>query len=122
MKGLVRPSAGDEATQVLENRRSEGRGEGMKRILVLVAVLATAAIAATPAFASGTVTWTGQGSGNLPCSGGEHWVLSGNADVTGATLKFNGQVVATFSQSGGGSWSADTDLGITSADIGHVTA
>jgi hypothetical protein len=94
----------------------------MKKIVLLMAVLATAAIAATPAFASGTVTWTGQGSNNLPCSGNEHWVLSGNADVTGATLKFNGSTVATFSQSGGGSWSADTNLGVTSADIGDVTA
>jgi hypothetical protein len=42
--------------------------------------------------------------------------------VTGATLMFNGQTVTTFSQSGNGSWSADTDLGVTSADIGHVTA
>src|SRR4029450_10921153 len=101
--------------------RGQGRGEGMKKILVLLAVLVTAAIAATPAIASGTVTWTGQGSQNLPCSGGEHWILSGNATVTGATLKFNGQVVATFTQSGGGSWSADTDLGVTAADIGHGT-
>src|SRR3954449_10517701 len=94
----------------------------MKRILVLVAVLATAAIAATPALAGGTVTWTGNGSANLPCSGGEHWVLSGNATVTGATLKFNGQVVGSFTQSGNGSWSVDTDLGVTSGDIGDVTA
>src|SRR5918912_1350699 len=94
----------------------------MKRFLVLVAVLATAAIAATPALAGGTVTWTGQGSDNLPCSGSEHWILSGNADVTGAQLFFNGQLVGSFSQSGQGSWSIDTDLGVTSADIGHVTA
>jgi hypothetical protein len=94
----------------------------MKKFFVLVAVLATAAIAATPAFAGGTVTWTGNGSANLPCSGGEHWILSGNATVTGATLMFNGQVVGSFTQSGDGSWSVDTDLGVTADDINHVTA
>jgi hypothetical protein len=94
----------------------------MKKFFVLLAVLAIAAIAATPAFASGTVTWTGSGSQHLPCSGGEHWILSGNATVTGATLMFNGQFVGSFSQSGQGAWSVDTDLGVTADDIGDVTA
>jgi hypothetical protein len=76
----------------------------MKRILVLVAVLATAAIAATPAFA-GSASWdgqTGNGADNLPCEVGGFWVLSPGADVGTATLTVNGVVVGDMVQAGGG--------------------
>jgi hypothetical protein len=83
--------------------------------------MAAVAFFAAPAFAA-DVTWSGNGSQNLPCSGNEHWILAGNVNVTSAQLLYNGVVVATFSQHGQGSWSANTNIGVTSADIGHVSA
>jgi hypothetical protein len=85
----------------------------MKKLLVvLAAAFATAAIAVTPAFATGgTATWNGQGSQNLPCEGNEHWVLSNSKDVTGAELWVDGTDMGAFSQSGQGSWSIDTNFG-----------
>jgi hypothetical protein len=69
-----------------------------------MAVLATAAIAATPAFA-GSDTWdgvSGNGADNLPCADGGFWVLSPGADVGTATLTVNGVVVGNMVQAGGG--------------------
>jgi hypothetical protein len=86
----------------------------MKKLLVvLAAAFATAAIAVTPAFADGTVTWGGQGT-FAECGEGEtpglHWIFTpgGNDSVTAATLTVNGSEVLPMSQSGGGSWSADS--------------
>jgi hypothetical protein len=85
-----------------------------KRLVVFAAVLATAAIAVTPAFADGSVNWTtGQGT-YAACGEGEtpglHWVFTpgGNDSVTAATLTVNGSEVLAMTQSGGGSWSADS--------------
>jgi hypothetical protein len=85
-----------------------------KRFVVFAAALATAAIAVTPAFADGSVDWTpGQGT-YAACGAGEtpglHWVFTpgGNDSVTAATLTVNGSEVISMTQSGGGSWSADS--------------
>ena len=82
-----------------------------KRLVVFAAALAAAAIAVTPAFADGTATWDGNGSQNLPCSGGEHWVLANAQDVTGAELFVDGVDSGAFEQHGQGAWSIDTDFG-----------
>jgi hypothetical protein len=78
------------------------RGEvrGLRRFaLVLAAGVATAALAATPAFAGSTV-WDGNGSENLPCEFGGHWILSPGKDVGTATLTVDG-VNYPMTQSGG---------------------
>ena len=41
---------------------------------------------ASPAWANGTITWTGNGSDNLPCPNGGHWVLAPSAGITGRDL------------------------------------
>ena len=84
----------------------------MKRLLVgtlapsAMVALAIVLLMAPTASAQTTITWTGQGSENLPCEGGGHWVLTGQG-ITSATLTVNG-VTYTMVQSGGGSWSADS--------------
>jgi hypothetical protein len=84
----------------------------MKKVLVvLAAAFATAAIAVTPAFAGGTVSWDGNFSGTLPCSGNEHWVLSNSSGVTGAELWVDGADMGAFGQHGQGAWSIDTNIG-----------
>jgi hypothetical protein len=74
------------------------------------------AIFPTAAFADGTVHWNGtngwppklEGGGSANnCLGGGHWVLTAAQGVTGATLIVNG-VSYPMSQSGNGSWSADS--------------
>ena len=82
----------------------------MKRsILALVAVLVGMLLVVwSPTVLAGTqVTWTGNGSENLPCEGGGHWILSPAQDITSATLTVNG-VQYTMVQSGEGSFSADS--------------
>jgi hypothetical protein len=79
----------------------------MKRLFVLLAVaVATAAFYAGPALA-GETTWTGNGSENLPCAEGGHWILSPAQGITSATLTVNG-VTYEMTQSGDGSFSADS--------------
>jgi hypothetical protein len=82
-----------------------------KLLVVLAAAFATAAIAVTPAFADGTVSWDGNFSGTLPCSGNEHWVLSNSSGVTGAELWVDGADMGAFGQHGQGAWSIDTNIG-----------
>ena len=83
----------------------------MKRILVFVAVLATAAIAATPAFA-GSTTWGGNGvSEGETCTEGAHWILSPGDGISSATLTVNGETVTMVKNGpadGNGSLSAVT--------------
>jgi hypothetical protein len=76
---------------------------------LLVAAFATLVLIAAPAaFAwGGETTWSGNGSENLPCTEGGHWVLSPGHGLTAATLTVNG-VVYPMTQSGEGSWSADS--------------
>jgi hypothetical protein len=88
------------------------KGTNMKRLLVgtlapsAMLALAMVLLMVPSASAQTTITWTGQGSENLPCEDGGHWVLTGQG-ITSATLTVNG-VTYTMVQSGGGSWSADS--------------
>ncbi len=79
---------------------------GRTKFALITAIVLALAIP-TAAFADGTVVWTGHGSDNLPCPGGAHWVLSNAQGITGATLIVNGNSYG-MSQSGQGSWSADS--------------
>lgn len=95
----------------------------MKRFFFGVpAALAALALCATPAFATGstTIQWEGHGSESLPCSGSEHWVLSPAQGITSATLYIDG-VAYTMTQSGGGSYSADTNVGFDGSQSVSVT-
>jgi hypothetical protein len=95
----------------------------MKRFFFVVpAALAALALCATPAFATGskTIQWEGHGSESMPCSGNEHWVLSPAQGITSATLYIDG-VAYTMTQSGGGSYSADTNIGFDGSQSVSVT-
>jgi hypothetical protein len=95
----------------------------MKRFFFVVpAALAALALYATPAFATGstTIQWEGHGSESMPCSGSEHWVLSPAQGITSATLYIDG-VAYTMTQSGGGSYSADTNVGFDGSQSVSVT-
>jgi hypothetical protein len=74
----------------------------------------------TAASASTTVTWTGNGSENLPCSDAGHWVLSPAQGITSATL-FVGGVAYTMHQNGLGSFAADSVGAIDSSTIVSAT-
>ena len=87
---------------------------GATLLMLAWAIFPSAAVAAT------TITWTGQGSQNLPCSGNEHWVLSPAQGITSAFLTVDG-VNYPMSQSGAGSFSVDTNVGVDAGDIGNVT-
>ena len=52
-------------------------------------------------------TWEGNGSENLPCSEGAHWVLAPSNDVTSASVTVDGTTYV-MTQNGEGSWSADS--------------
>lgn len=81
----------------------------MRKVLIgFVVVIVALAIYVSSAQADGTVGWSGNGSNNLPCSGGAHWVLSPAAGITGATLIVNGQSYGMSQSGNGGSWSADS--------------
>jgi hypothetical protein len=54
-----------------------------------------------------TINWATNGSGNLPCPGGAHWVLSPAKGVISATVTVNG-VTYVMTRSGGGSFSANS--------------
>jgi hypothetical protein len=78
-----------------------------KSLLVLALAVMTVGGTASIALASTTIQWTGQGSENLPCSGGGHWVLTGQG-ITSATMTVNG-VQYTMVQNGNGSFAADSN-------------
>jgi hypothetical protein len=69
-----------------------------------------------PVSADGVINWEGHGSENLPCEFGGHWVLAPAFGIDSAVLTVNGSDY-TMSQSGNGSWSADSsgplDQGLT---------
>ena len=88
---------------------------GATLLMFAWAIFPSAAVAASP------TTWTGQGSQNLPCSGNEHWVLSPAQGITSAVLTVRG-VNYPMLQSGQGSFSVDTNVGVNAGDIGQVTA
>jgi hypothetical protein len=94
----------------------------MKRSFVaLAATFAMAAVCAAPALAGETtIGWEGNGSENLPCAGNEHWVLAPAQGITSATLTIDG-VDYAMTQSGEGSFSADTDVGFDGSQEVSVT-
>jgi hypothetical protein len=88
------------------------------RKLLVLALSAMAVVALIgSASASTRITWTGQGSENLPCQYGGHWVLTGKG-ITSA--KVNG--VAPMYQNGGGSFAYDSVGPINKGMIGSVFA
>src|SRR5512146_1892441 len=74
-------------------------------VIMVLAFTTTGKFGVTSAKADGTIPWTGNGS--QACPTGCHWVLAPAKDITGATLWVNG-VSYTMTQSGQGSWSADS--------------
>ena len=94
----------------------------MKKLIVL-GITAACMLLAPAALASGEFTWTAgvdQGSDNLPCTNGAHWVLTGTQNVTSATLTFKGQTYQ-MEQSGSGSFSVDTPGSVEEGDTVLVT-
>ena len=94
----------------------------MKR-LALLGTVAFMVLFVGVAHASTSVSWTGgqdQGSENLPCSDGGHWILSPAQGITSATLMFEGHSYV-MEQSGGGSYSVDTDGPISTGDTATAT-
>lgn len=72
------------------------------------------------ASASTSVTWTGNGSENLPCSDAAHWVLSPARGITSATLYVDGVSYAMV-RNGLGSFAADSDGAVDASTIASVT-
>jgi Prealbumin-like fold domain len=62
---------------------------------------------------SGTIPWEGQGSDQLPCDGGAHWVLAPADGIESATLHV-GDSTYVMTQNGQGSWAADSDGAVPS--------
>jgi Prealbumin-like fold domain len=77
--------------------------------LAIGALALSMALLARPAIvqASGTIGWGGNGSDNLPCDNGAHWVLAPADGIDSATLHV-GAASYNMTQSGQGSWSADS--------------
>jgi hypothetical protein len=76
--------------------------------LVVVATMAVAGIAR----ADDTANWdgqTGNGSDNLPCPFGAHWILSPGGGVTGAELTVDSAAAIDMTQHANGSWTANSD-------------
>ena len=89
----------------------------MRKLLVLaLSAIAVVGLVGS-ASASTQINWTGQGSDNLPCQYGGHWVLTGKG-ITSAYV--NG--VAPMYQNGRGSWAYDSVGPITAGMIGQVFA
>jgi LPXTG-motif cell wall-anchored protein len=73
-------------------------------------------LTATAAQASDNVIpWEGQGSDNLPCSSGGHWVLAPAFGIDSAVLTVEGTDYV-MTQNGNGSWSADS-VGAIDEDV-----
>ena len=92
----------------------------MKRFALLGVLLAVPLlmIGVGVASADATITWTAgvdQGSNNLPCSDGAHWVLSPAQGITSATLTFKGQTY-TMQENGSGSYSVNTPGPVVAGD------
>jgi len=74
-----------------------------------------------PAQADGEVSWQGQGSDNLPCVSGGHWILAPSFGVElPVVLTVNGQSYV-MQQSGNGSWWADSSGALDSELVAYVT-
>lgn len=100
-------------SQEFESPHSHLKGKYMKKMLIFIAamfgVIGILLITVSSALAwDGRVYWDGQGY-TEPCQYGTHWVLSGNSlNITGASLTV-GSWNGAMHQSGGGSWSADSE-------------
>jgi hypothetical protein len=92
----------------------------IERVLAMFFVIGLMFGTANAARASGVIDWTGHGSENLPCESGGHWVLAPAFGIDSATLTVDGASY-TMSQSGQGSWSADSTTEITSSSDAYVT-
>lgn len=80
----------------------------MKRALGMVVVIVGLVLTAGPVRATTSVIpWGGNGSENLPCSEGGHWVLAPSFGIDSATLHVDGNAY-TMTENGNGSWSADS--------------
>jgi len=94
------------------------RSKTLQRPTLAIAALAIVALALTylarPAIvhADGSLPWGGNGSDNLPCANGAHWVLAPAFNVDSATLVVDG-VEYTMTQNGQGSWAADAAGAVT---------
>lgn len=80
-------------------------------------VLATATAAQA---SDNIIPWQGQGSENLPCSTGGHWVLAPAFGIDSAILTVNGTDYV-MTQNGNGSWSADSSGAIDANVDAYVT-
>jgi LPXTG-motif cell wall-anchored protein len=78
------------------------------RVLTLALVVVAAMAIPGVARADGTVDWNGvNGADNLPCPFGAHWVLTGQG-IDSATLSVDSAAPIDMTQSGNGSFSADS--------------
>lgn len=100
------------------------RNPGSFSFTILVALIllasATVAFASESSINNGVIDWTGNGSENLPCAYGGHWVLAPAAGIETAVLTINGSDYI-MSQSGQGSWSADSSGPLDSGLSAYVT-
>ena len=95
----------------------------MKRVALLGLAIVFPLAFAGIAQASTTVHWTGgvdQGSNNLPCDDGAHWILSPAQGITSATLTFKGHTY-TMDQNGDGSFTVDTPGPVVVGDTASAT-
>lgn len=74
----------------------------------------------SPAQADGIINWAGNGSENLPCEYGGHWVLAPSEGIIAAILHVNGSDY-TMIQHGNGSWSADSSGPLDSNSTASVS-
>lgn len=98
----------------------------MKRAIAVLVLALCSLVLAAPAWAGeGTINWGGNGSDTLPCEGGGHWVLAPAFGIEGATLHVRFETleyqVVSMTQSGQGSWSADSSGPIGAGVEAYVT-
>ena len=84
------------------------------------AIVAAVVALAGPAFAADPVEWDGQGSENLPCEYGGHWVLAPSFGVESPVLTVDG-LEYPMTQHGEGAWSADSLGPIDDGVVAFVT-
>ncbi len=88
----------------------------MKKFLfVIAAVLFVFGIVQIPVQADGVIDWEGQGSENLPCTDGGHWVVAPSFNITGGTGNVNDASYSLTQNGNDGSWWFDS-VGSISAD------
>jgi len=93
---------------------------GMRRAAVGLLVVAPLAMSGI-AHASTTTVWAGNGSDNLPCADGGHWVLSPAQGITAATLTVDGIDYTMQKNGNNGSWAADSGGPLTGSTTASAT-